>query len=272
MQINPETQSIKTFVKLKKELIKEAITTARKPLIPTLYIIQVGQNEASTRYVRNKIKDCEEVGFKANLIALPEATTTETICNYIDKVANEGADGIIVQLPLPKHIDKDVIIKHIPPELDVDGFGPETEFEPCTPLGILEYLQWIKFDLDGKHAVILGRSDIVGRPMAKMLQLGNCTTTLCNSHTPKELRDRLLRNADLVICAVGKRNFISSQDALNAFIVDVGINFDENGKLCGDVDVNPLDKNRVTPVPGGVGLLTRLALLENTLESACLKI
>lgn len=232
-----------------------------------MFIIQVGNNEASTRYVRNKIKDCEEVGIEAVLVDSSEATITNIICNYIDAAVDANFDGIIVQLPLPAHIDKDKIIQHIPKEKDVDGFRDDSLFTPCTPLGIVNYLEHIGFDFVGKHAVVLGRSDIVGKPIAKLLQDYNCTTTLCNSKTPKELRDKLLLYADLVVCAVGKRNFISSQDALKSFIVDVGINFDDEGKMCGDVNVNIVDKDRVTPVPGGVGLLTRTALLYNVVGS-----
>ena len=252
-----------------KALLKQSIALSKR--VPSLFIIQVGSNEASTRYVRNKIKDCESIGIEAELLNLPESITTESICNYIDAAVDADFDGIIVQLPLPEHIDKDQIIRHIPKDRDVDGFRNDSVFTPCTPLGIINYLDYIGFQFAGKHAVILGRSDIVGKPMAKLLQTYNCTTSLCNSKTPKELRDKLLSMSDLVICAVGQRNFISSQDALNAFIVDVGINFDDNGKLCGDVDVSVVDKDRVTPVPGGVGRLTRMALVHNVVESALMK-
>ncbi len=261
--------TVSEFVDNWKALLKQSIELSKR--VPSLFIIQVGSNEASNRYVRNKIKDCEAIGIEAELLNLPESITTESICNYIDVAVSADFDGIIVQLPLPDHINKDQIIKHIPKDRDVDGFRTDSVFTPCTPLGIANYLDYIGFVFKGKHAVILGRSDIVGKPMEKLLQAHNCTTTLCNSKTPKELRNKLLGMADLVICAVGQRNFISSQDALNAFIVDVGINFDENGKLCGDVDVNILDKDRVTPVPGGVGRLTRMALVHNVVESALMK-
>lgn len=261
--------TVSEYVDNWKALLKQSIELSKR--VPSLFIIQVGSNEASNRYVRNKIKDCEAIGIEAELLNLPESITTESICNYIDVAVNADFDGIIVQLPLPDHINKNQIIRHIPKDRDVDGFRTDSVFTPCTPLGIVNYLDYIGFAFKGKHAVILGRSDIVGKPMEKLLQAYNCTTTLCNSKTPKELRNKLLGMADLVICAVGQRNFISSQDALNAFIVDVGINFDENGKLCGDVDVNIIDKDRVTPVPGGVGRLTRMALVHNVVESALMK-
>lgn len=261
--------SIKEYVVNWKTQLKQTIEIYGKT--PSLFIIQVGNNEASNRYIRNKIKDCEEVGIKAELVSVPESTTTETICNYIDKAVEEDYSGIMVQLPIPATIDLDKIKEHIPVSKDVDGFRKDSLFMPCTPLGIFNYLDAAGFEFSGKHAVILGRSDIVGKPIAELLQDFNCTTTLCNSRTPIELRKSLLLRCDLVICAVGKRNFISSQDALNAFIVDVGINFDEDGKMCGDVNVNVVDKNRVTPVPGGVGLLTRCGLLQNVIGAALIE-
>lgn len=256
---------IKEFVKIWKASLKEEVKNYD---LIRFDIFQVGNNEASNRYVRNKIKDCEDIGIKVILHKLPEAITTESLCNNI-KLANElSSNAIMVQLPVPKTIDMQEVIKRIPVLKDVDGFREDTSFEPCTPKGIIKYLEYNDFEFEGKFAVVLGRSEIVGKPIAKMLLDRNCTVAQCHSHTPEAVRNHLLSQADLVICAVGKQGFIQSKDAPKAFIVDVGINFNEEGKLCGDVIINPGDETRVTPVPGGVGLLTRTALLDNILEAA----
>lgn len=261
--------NIKEFTNSWKEDLKERVDKLDTDIVFDIY--QLGDNPASNRYVRNKMKDCEAVGIKACLMQLSDATTTETLCNYIDYSVENNASAIMLQLPVPDQINLGEVIKHIPPKKDVDGFRTDSYFDPCTPKGIITYLNAIGFDYDGKLAVVLGRSEIVGKPVARMLQDRNCTVAQCNSHTPKELRNDLLSKADVVICAVGKQNFISSKDAPNAIIVDVGINFNEEGKMCGDVHIEEGDEDRVTPVPGGVGLLTRTALLDNILEAADLE-
>lgn len=252
--------NIKEFVKEWKQEMSNSINKE-----VSLAIIQVGDIEASNRYVKNKLKDCAEVGIIGNLYKLDSNVSTQQICNLIN---NCSEDGIIVQLPLPSHIDVQRVTEAIPLEKDVDGFKSDSKFTPCTPGGILKYLKHINFNLDGANAAILGRSDIVGKPIAKLLLKENCTVSICHTHTKEDDKLLLLRNADLVICATGHRGSMTSRQAPNAFIIDVGINFDENNKLCGDVLIFPGDEHRVTPVPGGVGLLTRCMLLQNTIEAS----
>lgn len=225
----------------------------------TIYIIQVGDNEASNRYVRNKIKDCEEIGIEAYNIKFPETATTDEISKTMVKTyMNDPEAAMMVQLPLPKHIDVNHIIAAIPRTGDVDGLKPLTTFTPCTPLGIMKYLEYCDYDLEGKNVTIIGRSDIVGKPLAKLMTDANATVTLCHSKT-KSLWT-FVETADLIVSAVGKRGILNCY-AIHKPVIDVGINFDENGKLCGDC-INTENRD-VTPVPGGVGLLTRCALLEN---------
>lgn len=264
-------KDIKEYVKYRKNNLKDIVEDkCFMPLQPALVILQVGNNEASNRYVRNKIKDCEEVGIKPILHKFDETCTEKDIIKMIkynisiNYLNNCELKGIMLQLPIPKHLNLDKIINEIPPEFDVDGFRKDSLYIPCTPKGIIDYLDYDGFNFDGADAVIIGRSNIVGKPLAKLLLDRNCTVTVCHSKT-KDIK-KFLKNADLVVVAAGHRGIINSQDALSAKIIDVGINFDKNGKLCGDVIVNPIDKDRVTPVPGGVGLLTRLALLENILN------
>lgn len=257
--------NIKEYTQNKKENLKKIITDTKAH--PSLAIIQVGNVEASNRYIKNKIKDCEEVGIKATLYKFEEATTTEQLCEFIPTLHEHG---IIVQLPLPKHINNKRIINVIPLDKDVDGFKYNSGYYPCTPKGIIDYLTACNFEFESKHAVVLGRSAIVGKPIRDMLLDKNCTVSVCHSKTNTRTRSYLLQNADLVISAVGQRGIIKSIDAPNAIIIDVGINFNNDGKLCGDVIIEAGDENRVTPVPGGVGLLTRLALLTNTFD-ACVR-
>lgn len=249
-------KDIKNFVAEWKDRIKQKI---HKEDPPQLAIIQVGNNEASNRYVKNKIKDCKEVGIIAHNYIYLDSITEEDLLFEIKTIQN-NYDGIIIQLPLPKHININKIIEVIDPEKDVDGFTFGSKFKPCTPGGIMEYLRWRGYDLEGKHIVIIGRSDIVGKPMAKMMTDANATVTLCHSKTKK--LDDFIGMADLIICAVGKAKFLNCY-AIHVPVIDVGINFDENGKLVGDC-FNTENRN-VSPVPGGVGLLTRCMLLENTL-------
>ena len=253
--------NIKEYVAQEKELIKQKIQEGKdKHLLitpPILNIVQVGNVEASNRYVRNKVKDCEEVGIDAKVHHLPETITTYELASFVDDLWGPT----IVQLPLPEGVKA----PRIKPWWDVDGFGPEAKHTACTPGGIIDYLDAAGFDYEGKLAVIIGRSEIVGKPMAKLLLDKNCTTVVVHSKTPEAVKKMLLLEADLVVCAVGKAGFLDPTDCNpKAFIVDVGINFDENGKLVGDVI--PSMPKKTTPVPGGVGLLTRLKLMENTID------
>lgn len=252
-----QTISIKDYVKNEKQKLKEKIEKMEKT--PVLNIVQVGNVEASNRYVRNKIKDAEELGIDAFNFKLVENITTEQLRGFV----RELIGPTIVQLPLPEGVDTPSIAR----KWDVDGFGKDTPFTPCTPGGIIDYLDAIHFDYEGKLAVIIGRSDIVGKPMAKLLLDRNCTTAVIHSKTPADIKRMLLLEADLVICAVGKAGFLDPYECPRAFIVDVGINFTEDGKLVGDVFPRPGEDYRVTPVPGGVGLLTRLKLMKNTVDS-----
>ena len=230
-----------------------------------LYIIQVGDVEASNRYVRNKVKDAEEVGLEAHVVKFPEsATQAEVEKGIADIVLAETSRpaGIIVQLPLPAHIDKDRLTDLIPFRMDVDGFKLGSPYHPCTPAGIVYYLNACNFRFDGAHVVIIGRSEIVGKPLAQMLTDMNCTVTLCHSHT-KNLAQHIY-HCDLIVCAVGKAGFLNCYP-IYVPVVDVGINFNSEGKLVGDC-MNT-EGRQVTPVPGGVGLLTRCALLENMAQA-----
>jgi methylenetetrahydrofolate dehydrogenase (NADP+)/methenyltetrahydrofolate cyclohydrolase len=259
---NFEMKNIKEFCKDWKASIKDRLSGQRA----TLYIIQVGDNEASTRYVRNKVKDALEVGIQAEVINLPEdisqMMTEQVIMDIVDANTLNPA-GIIVQLPLPAHLDKDKLADLIPFRMDVDGFKTGTPYHACTPLGIITYLKACNFNFDGAHVVVIGRSDIVGKPVAQMLTDLNATVTLCHSHT-KNLAAHIY-HCDLIICAVGKAKFLNCYP-IYVPVVDVGINFDENGKMCGDCF--NVDNRMVTPVPGGVGLLTRCALMENMVQAA----
>lgn len=231
-----------------------------------LLIIQVGDNEASNRYIRNKIKDCEEVGIIAHHYKYPIETTTEELIDFINKYQNKYA-GVIVQQPLPAHIDQSRIDAAINPSRDVDGFHPMSHFNPATAQGIIDYLEWREFPFEGKHAVVLGRSPIVGKPVAQMLINKNMTVTVCHSKTPRTMLDRLVRQSHLVICAVGCEHFLDCTD-LTMPVVDVGINFNSEGKMCGDCySLMGKENDLVSPVPGGVGLLTRVALLENVVKA-----
>jgi len=258
------TQNIKEFCANKKAQIKEDIeqdfVDAKKP---TLAVIQVGNNEASTRYIRNKKKDCEEVGISFEWYYYEETISENELVTEIKDLL-PYVDGMIVQMPLPEHIDVDAIKLTIAPEKDVDGFHPMSWFNPCTPAGIVDYVvNGCGYDFTGKNVTIFGRSDIVGKPLAQMLTNRDATVTLC--HSKSKDKWQFIETADFIITAVGKPAFLNCY-AIHVPVVDVGINFDENGKLVGDC-INTENRD-VTPVPGGVGLLTRVALLENTLLAA----
>ena len=253
------SKDIKEFTKNWKSAISQSIKDSG--INPALGIIKVGYNEASERYVRNKIKDCKEVGIFVMGQELPEDSTTEDVINSINNLATL-CDGILVQLPLPEGISFEKVKNAIPADKDVDGFKLDSHFNPCTPLGIIKYLDYCDFNLDGKNVTILGRSDIVGKPLAKMMTDRNATVTLCHSRTKNYYQ--FVQTADLIVSAVGKANFLNCYP-IHVPVVDVGINF-VDGKLVGDCCNT--ECRDVTPVPGGVGLLTRCALLENVCRAA----
>lgn len=247
-----------------KNKIKNII--AEDDYAPILHIYQVGDNLASNAYIKGKLRDCEEVGIEANLIKLPENITEDELNNKILEDYNwEDVDGIIVQLPLPKHINPKNI--RIPDAVDVDGFNSTSEFQPCTPLGVMKIFDAIDYDLDGKNVLVCGQSDIVGRPLVDMLIKRHCNVISVNSSGSFMKCTALAMDmVDVIISAVGKRNFITSFGIDRVEVcIDVGINYDENGKQHGDCSdaVYNMDGIKVTPRIGGVGLMTRAMLLYN---------
>lgn len=258
MKMTKVLKDIKEYVVKLKEQFKARILTLKET--PKLAIVQVGNVEASNRYVKNKVKDCDEVGITAHVYAFPENITEIELVEEVHNL-NDFYDGIIVQLPLPQHIRPSVATAAIDSSKDVDGFKLDSWHKPATPKGIMDYLQYCEFDLTGKNVVIIGRSEIVGKPLAKLMTDADATVTLCHSKT-KNLSLHL-SNADLIVCAVGKAKFLNCYP-IHVPVIDVGINFNENGKLCGDCF--NIENRDVTPVPGGVGLLTRCALLDNVIR------
>lgn len=247
-----------------KNKIKNIIAEA--DYAPVLYICQVGDNPASNAYIRGKLRDCEEVGIKAELIKLPENITEDELNNKILEDYNwEDVDGIIVQLPLPKHINPKNI--YIPDAVDVDGFNITSPFQPCTPLGVMKIFDSIGYDLDGKNVLVCGQSDIVGRPLVDMLIKRHCNVISVNS-TGSAMKATAIGFGivNVIISAVGKCDFISTFDLFDTDVcIDVGINYDENGKQHGDCTdaVYDMKDVKVTPRIGGVGLMTRAMLLYN---------
>lgn len=247
-----------------KDKIKNIIK--KEDCIPVLHIYQVGDNPASNTYIRGKLRDCEDVGIKAELIKLPEDITEDELNRMIlQNRIYEEANGIIVQLPLPKHIDPKNII--IPDELDVDGFNSTSPFQPCTPLGVMKIFDSIGYDLDGKNVLVCGQSDIVGRPLVDMLIRRHCNVISVNS-TGSAMKATAFGfgMVDAIVSAVGKCNFITPRELDQVEVcIDVGINYDENGKQHGDCsdDVYKIEDIKVTPRIGGVGLMTRAMLLYN---------
>jgi methylenetetrahydrofolate dehydrogenase (NADP+)/methenyltetrahydrofolate cyclohydrolase len=247
-----------------KDKIKNIIVETEDA--PILHIYQVGDNPASNAYIRGKLRDCEEVGIEVKLIKLPEETTEDGLKDKILKDYNlEDVDGIIVQLPLPKHINPKNIC--IPDVVDVDGFNTTSEFQPCTPLGVMKIFDSIGYDLDGKNVLVCGQSDIVGRPLVNMLIKRHCNVISVNS-TGSALKATAIGFGivNVIISAVGKRDFISTFDLFDTDVcIDVGINYDENGKQHGDCAdaVYEMKDIKVTPRIGGVGLMTRAMLLYN---------
>ena len=246
---------------------------------PGLAVILVGEDPASQVYVRNKEKACREVGFHSELIRLPADTTEKALIELIDELnGRQAIDGILVQLPLPAHIDAETVIERILPTKDVDGFHPYNVgrltlrmplLRPCTPKGVMTLLARTGVPLEGLDAVILGQSNIVGRPMALELLMARCTITVCHSRT-KDLQEKI-RSADLLVAAVGRPEFVQGDWIKpGAIVIDVGINRREDGTLCGDVHFDSAKEvaSWITPVPGGVGPMTVATLLENTLQAA----
>jgi methylenetetrahydrofolate dehydrogenase (NADP+)/methenyltetrahydrofolate cyclohydrolase len=246
---------------------------------PGLAVILIGANPASQVYVGSKRKSCEEIGFKSEAYDLPETATEKELLSLIDKLnQDDDIDGILVQLPLPQHISAETVIERIAPHKDVDGFHPynigrlaqrNPQLRPCTPKGVITLLRTTGVDLKGLEAVVVGASNIVGRPMALELLLAGCTTTVCHRWT-NNLEEQV-RRADLLVVAVGKAGFIPGEwIKQGAIVIDVGINRLENGKLTGDVEFEKAKEKAswITPVPGGVGPMTVATLLENTLFAA----
>ncbi len=258
---------------------KDAEKLNDKGINPDLAVIMVGDNQASKTYVRNKKIACEKAGIKSEEYLLPENVSEKEILNLIDKLnAKKEVSGILVQLPLPSHLDSKTICERISPLKDVDAFTSENigdlfkgdaNYLPCTPAGILEILKHENINLAGKHCVIIGRSNIVGKPLALLLIQNDATVTVCHSKT-KNIEE-ICKLADIVICAVGKEKFLKKEMVKpGAVVIDVGINRDENGKLCGDADFENLEPicSKITPVPGGVGPMTVAMLVKNAAKAA----
>ena len=248
----------------------------------TLAVIQVGADPASSVYVRNKKRACEYVGIRSLSYELPEKTTQEELLALIDKLnKDDSVHGILCQLPLLGHIDEDLVIESISPKKDVDGFSPVSVgslvigrkgFVSCTPAGIIELLKRSNIEISGKHCVVIGRSNIVGKPMALLMLRENATVTVCHSKT-KNLKE-ICRQADILIVAIGKKEFVDASFVKDdAVVIDVGIHRNAENKLCGDVDFDSVEPicSTITPVPGGVGPMTIAMLMNNCLESVALQ-
>lgn len=263
--------SFREYVDITKKQLKEKIDAFDKK--PKLCVVQIGDNQASNTYVRNKKRDCEELGIDFEHVHIKdyENTSQEDIILTLDTLnADYDVNGIIIQLPIPDKYNVEELQKCISPKKDVDGFRKDSYFKPCTPKGIVDWLEFNNFGFKGKIATIVGRSKIVGLPLDEMLIEKGCTVTCCNSSTPS--LSRFIFNSDLVVSAIGKPKYFNKFDFNGVgIVVDVGINRDENGKLCGDIDPDGfetrLPDTYLTPVPGSVGLTTRLVLAQNTVEA-----
>ena len=271
----------KTSSEIKDELKEQVEQLKEKNIEVCLCVIKVGSDPASAIYVNNKKKACEYIGIKSLSYELPEDTTQEHLLDLIDKLnKQDDVHGILVQLPIPKHIDEDRIIQAISPNKDVDGFHPQSVgrlsigqkgFVSCTPAGIVQLLKRYNISMEGKECVIVGRSNIVGKPMAMLMLRENATVTICHSRT-KNLAE-VTKRADILIVAIGKAKFIKNEHVKEgAVVIDVGMHRNENNKLCGDVDYDDvIDKvSAITPVPGGVGPMTIAMLMYNCVESMVL--
>ncbi len=265
--------------------IREQIAADTKKLVeetgvrPGLAVVIVGDDPASHVYVRNKKKACEQVGFYSEEHALPEQTTQQELMALLDRLNQDPKiHGILVQLPLPRHLDEQAVIERISPKKDVDAFHAMNvgkimignfDFLPCTPAGVMELIHAADVSVSGKECVVIGRSNIVGKPMAMLLLHENGTVTICHSRT--QHLPEVTRRADILVSAVGRAKFVTADMVKpGAVVIDVGMNRDENGKLCGDVDFAAVEPvaSYLTPVPGGVGPMTITMLLRNTLTSA----
>ena len=263
---------------IKNELKEKVAKYKEQGIEITLAVVKVGNDPASAVYVRNKEKACEYVGINSKTLALPEETTEEELLNVVKELnEDKNVNGILVQLPLPKHIDESKVLLTIDSTKDVDGFHPvnvgkmvigEDTFLPCTPAGIIEMIKRTDIDIEGKECVVIGRSNIVGKPMAMLMLKENATVTIAHSRT-KDLKE-VTKRADIIVAAIGKAKFVTADYVKEGdVVIDVGMDRDENGKLCGDVDFESVSKvaSAITPVPGGVGPMTVTMLLVNCLRS-----
>lgn len=272
----------KVSAQVKERVAAEAAALKEKGVTPGLAVIIVGDDSASQVYVRNKEKACAETGMYSEKYALPAETTQEELLNLVKELnGKKEISGILCQLPLPSHLNSDIVINAIDPIKDVDAFHPvnvgkimigDYAFLPCTPAGVMELIKSVGVDPEGKNCVVVGRSNIVGKPMAMLLLHKNATVTICHSKTVNLAE--VTKQADILVAAVGRAKFITG-DMIKpgAVVIDVGMNRDENGKLCGDVDFESAEKvaGAITPVPGGVGPMTIAMLMENTLTAAKLQ-
>lgn len=267
------SQDIKNELKEKVELLHA------KGAALCLAVIQVGNDPASTVYVRNKKRGCEEIGIASRSFELPESTSEEQLLALVDRLNSDATvSGVLIQLPLPPHIDSNKVTQSVIPEKDVDGFSERNVgklnlgsecLESCTPAGVIQLLERSGIQTDGKHCVVIGRSNIVGKPMAAMLLKKNGTVTICHSHT--ENLTEITKQADILVCAAGKPKMVTAEYVKHgATVIDVGIHRMENGKLCGDVDFDSVEPicGAITPVPGGVGPMTIAMLLCNCVKAA----
>ena len=261
------------------EIAEKVLKLKDEGITPGLAVIIVGNNQASKLYVKNKEKACKELGMNSFMIEYPESLTQKELLDKISELNQDNTvHGILVQLPLPSHIEEKKIIEAITPSKDVDGFHPisigrmmtgQDTFYPCTPYGIMVMLKQMDIEPAGKHVVIVGRSNIVGKPAGQLFLNENATVTYCHSRT-KDLK-QFTRQADIIVSAVGKANFITADHVSEgAVVIDVGMNRDENGKLCGDVSFDEVKEKAgyITPVPGGVGPMTITMLMYNTMKAA----
>ena len=262
-----------------KDELKEKVARLKEDGVEiSLAVIQVGEDPASSVYVRNKKNACEYIGIKSLSYELEESTTEEELLSIIDKLnKDDTVNGILVQLPLPKHIDEDMVINAIAPNKDVDGFHPmnvgalsigKKGYVSCTPAGVIELLKRSDIEIEGKECVVLGRSNIVGKPMSMLLLRENGTVTICHSRT-KDLKE-VTKRADILVAAIGKPKFITKDYVKEgATVIDVGIHRNEDNKLCGDVDFDDVKDivGAITPVPGGVGPMTIAMLMSNCVHS-----
>lgn len=265
-------------VRIQEELKTRVDVCAQKGHRPGLAVVLVGEDPASQVYVRNKVRACERTGIHSEELRLSADTTEQELLAVIDRLNHDDTiDGILVQLPLPKHLSSEIVIAAISPEKDVDGFHVvsagslltgRTGFRPCTPYGVMKLLEEAECDPSGKHAVVIGRSNIVGKPQALMLLEKNATVTVVHSRT-QDLAS-MTRQADILVAAVGRAKMVKADMVKpGAVVIDVGMNRDENGKLCGDVDYEAVREiaSAITPVPGGVGPMTIAMLMTNTVEA-----